>query len=85
MIDVTKVEVNEDAKEVLITGVDLDSIWCFKDEPDETAGEIRTNKRFHGAGNISGAKNNKIAKAHQPRSGMILDRLTVFISAQDEA
>lgn len=37
MIDVTKVEVNEDAKEVLITGVDLDSIWCFKDEPDETA------------------------------------------------
>ena len=37
MIDVTKVEVNEKAKEVLITGVDLDSIWCFKDEPDETA------------------------------------------------
>jgi response regulator of citrate/malate metabolism len=37
MVDVTKVEVNEDAKEVLISGVDLDSIWCFKDEPDETA------------------------------------------------
>lgn len=37
MIDVTKVTVNEEAKEVLISGVDLDSIWCFKDEPDENA------------------------------------------------
>mgnify|MGYP000036676273 CR=1 FL=1 len=37
MIDVTKVEVNEEAKEVVISGIDLDSIWCFKDEPDENA------------------------------------------------
>ena len=37
MIDVTKVTVNEEAKEVLMSGVDLDSIWCFKDEPDENA------------------------------------------------
>ena len=46
MIDVTKVEVNEDAKEVLITGVDLDSIWCFKDEPDETAECSETSYKF---------------------------------------
>lgn len=37
MIDVTKIEVNEEAKEVVIAGVDLDSIWIFADEPEETA------------------------------------------------
>lgn len=36
MIDVTRVNVDEKAKEVLITGVDLDSLWFFSDEPDET-------------------------------------------------
>lgn len=35
MIDVTKVEVNE--SEVVITGVDLDSLWIFSDEPAEDA------------------------------------------------
>lgn len=37
MIDVTKIEVNEEAKEVVISGVDLDSIWIFVDEPEENA------------------------------------------------
>lgn len=37
MIDVTGVVVNEEANEVVITGVDLDSIWIFKDEPSEDA------------------------------------------------
>lgn len=36
MIDVTKVEVNEMANEVIITGTDLDSLWLFH-EPDEDA------------------------------------------------
>ena len=69
MIDVTKVEVNEDAKEVLITGVDLDSIWCFKDEPDETAECSETSYKFDIS--LAGArkylylvtKNNKTANA----------------------
>lgn len=37
MIDVTSVVVNEKANEVVISGVDLDSIWCFTDEPAEDA------------------------------------------------
>lgn len=37
MIDVTKVQVNEDAKEVEISGIDLDSIWIFADKPEENA------------------------------------------------
>ena len=37
MIDVTSVVVNEKADEVIITGVDLDSIWTFTDEPAEDA------------------------------------------------
>lgn len=35
MIDVTKVLINEEAEEIIITGVDLDSIWCFHDELEE--------------------------------------------------
>lgn len=35
MMDVTKVTVSE--KEVLISGVDLDSIWVFTDHPAEDA------------------------------------------------
>lgn len=35
MIDVTSVVVNEN--EVIITGVDLDSIWIHRDEPEEDA------------------------------------------------
>lgn len=35
MIDVTKVLINEEAEEIIITGVDLDSIWCFHDDPAE--------------------------------------------------
>ena len=69
MMGVTKVEVNEDAKEVLITGVDLDSIWCFKDEPDETAECSETSYKFDIS--LAGArkylylvtKNNKKANA----------------------
>ena len=37
MIDVVKVVVNEKADEVIISGVDLDSIWIHKDEPEEDA------------------------------------------------
>ena len=33
MVDITKVVITE--SEVVITGVDLDSIWSIKDEPDE--------------------------------------------------
>lgn len=35
MIDVSKVEINKEANEVLITGVNLDDIWCFTDTPEE--------------------------------------------------
>ncbi len=35
MIDVTKVDFNTDADEVIITGIDLDSIWLYCDEPEE--------------------------------------------------
>ena len=37
MIDVTSVAINEEANEVIIKGVDLDSIWMFHDEPEEDA------------------------------------------------
>lgn len=37
MIDVTSVTINEKANEVIIKGIDLDSIWCFHDEPEEDA------------------------------------------------
>ena len=37
MIDVTGVIVNENADEIIITGIDLDSIWIHKDEPEEVA------------------------------------------------
>ena len=33
MVDITKVVITE--SEAVITGVDLDSIWSIKDEPDE--------------------------------------------------
>ena len=35
MVDVQSVVINEKANEVVITGVDLDSIWVFRDEPEE--------------------------------------------------
>lgn len=37
MIDVTKVDFNTEANEVIITGIDLDSLWLFNDEPQEDA------------------------------------------------
>ncbi len=37
MIDVTSVTVNTKANEVVITGVNLDSIWVHFDKPDETS------------------------------------------------
>lgn len=37
MIDVLSVVVNDKKNEVVITGVDLDSIWVSHDEADETA------------------------------------------------
>ena len=35
MVDVKSIVINEKANEVVITGVDLDSIWVFRDEPEE--------------------------------------------------
>lgn len=37
MIDVTAVVINEGANEVIIKGVDLDSIWVFNEEPNENS------------------------------------------------
>ena len=37
MIDVTKVDFNTEANEVIITGIDLDSLWLFNDEPQDDA------------------------------------------------
>ncbi len=37
MMDVIKVVCNEESGEVIISGVDLDSIWIFHDEPSEDA------------------------------------------------
>ena len=37
MIDVTAVVINEVANEVIIKGVDLDSIWIFNGELDENS------------------------------------------------
>lgn len=37
MIDVTAVSINKEANEVIIKGVDLDSIWIFHDNPIEDA------------------------------------------------
>ncbi len=68
MIDVTSVLVNE--KEVVITGIDLDSIWIFHDEPTETAECSELTYRFDIT--MAGArkylylvtKNNKKANEH---------------------
>ena len=35
MVDVTSVSIDEKKNEVIITGVDLDSVWLFNDEPEE--------------------------------------------------
>ena len=37
MLDVTKVEINEEKNEVIITGINLDSIWLFHTEAEEDA------------------------------------------------
>lgn len=37
MIDVTNVTLNTEDKEVIISGVDLDSIWVHTDEPEDDA------------------------------------------------
>lgn len=44
MMDVTSVVVTE--TEVVISGVDLDSIWCFHDEPTEDAECTEVSYRF---------------------------------------
>lgn len=41
MIDVTSVVINEEANEVVITGVDLDSLWIFSDEPEDEDTECK--------------------------------------------
>lgn len=46
MIDVTSVVINEVANEVVITGVDLDSIWIFNDEPSEDASCTEVSYKF---------------------------------------
>ena len=69
MIDVTSVVINEEANEVIISGVDLDSIWVFNDEPSEDAECTEVSYKFDIS--LAGArkylylvtKNNKKANA----------------------
>lgn len=46
MIDVTSVVINEKENEVIIKGVDLDSIWMFRDDLDEDAGCTEAEYKF---------------------------------------
>ena len=81
MIDVTSVIVNEKTNEVVITGVDLDSIWVFRDEPGEDAECTEVSYKFDIS--LAGArkylylvtKNNKKANEFQFMSQR-LDALT---------
>lgn len=71
MVDVTSITVSEKANEVIITGVDLDSIWIFTDEPEEDATCTEVSYKFDLT--IAGArrylylvtKNNKKANEHK--------------------
>ena len=54
MIDVTSVVVNEKTNEVIITGVDLDSIWIHKDILDEDAECTEATYKFDTS--LSGAR-----------------------------
>lgn len=46
MIEVTSVEINEAANEVVITGTDIEEFWCFCDEPTEDAECSETSYKF---------------------------------------
>lgn len=67
MIDVMSVEINSKANEVIISGVDLDSIWVFHDEPTEDTECTQVSYKFDIS--LAGArkylylvtKNNKVA------------------------
>lgn len=55
MIDVTKVDFNTETNEVIITGIDLDSIWFFNDEPQEDTECKEVSYKFDTS--IAGARN----------------------------
>ena len=71
MIDCTKVEVNTEAQEVVIRGVDLDSLWIHTDEPEEDAACQEVTYKFDTS--LAGTrkylyivtKNNKQANEHR--------------------
>ena len=71
MVDVTSIAISENANEVVITGVDLDSIWIFNDEPEEDATCTEVSYKFDLT--LAGArrylylvtKNNKKANEHK--------------------
>lgn len=46
MVDILSVKIDENANEVIITGVDLDSIWLFNDEPEEDASCTEVSYKF---------------------------------------
>lgn len=46
MVDVTSVVINEKANEVIITGIDLDSIWIFSNELEEDTNAAEVSYKF---------------------------------------
>lgn len=47
MLDVCAVEINEEGHEVVISGVDIESLWTFKDEPSEDAECTEVSYKFN--------------------------------------
>ncbi len=89
MIDVTNVIVNTEENEVLISGVDLDSIWVHTDEPEEDASCAEVTYKFDTS--VAGVrkylylvtKNNKKASEFHymdERLAALKDQ-TIFLSA----
>ncbi len=88
MIDVTSVKVDTKANEVIITGVDLDSMWIRKDEPEEDEECKEITYRFNTA--LAGTrkylylvtKNNKKAAEHRYMDErlMALTGQTIYLS-----
>lgn len=49
MIDVTSVVINQKKDEVVISGIDLDSLWTHKDDPEEDAECTEVSYKFNTA------------------------------------
>ncbi len=81
MIDCTSVEINTESQEVLISGVDLDSLWIHTDEPEEDASCTEITYKFDTS--LAGTrkylyivtKNNKKANKHR----FMDDRLSALV------